>query len=79
MDFGTIFFDKKSKEQARELTDKLYAVCEGKTLQVVLSALDAVKTAVQLTSKVMTREEVNECYGKTEDNLAGKADQEPAR
>ena len=65
---GIFFPDEESKEQARKLVDELYTVCEGKKLPVVLSALDTLKTAVQLTSKVMTREEVNEFNGKAGDN-----------
>lgn len=79
MNLKKITLEKEGEKQAQELVAKLYSVCAGEPLPVVLFALRDLKQIVQLSSKVLTREEVNEFYGKTEDDLAGKADQEPAR
>lgn len=67
MNLKKITLEKEGEKDVQELTKKLYAVCEGKSLPIVFIALSALKTIVQASSKVMTQEELSEFNGKTGD------------
>ena len=67
MNLKKINLQEEGEKAVQELTKKLYAVCEGEPLPLVLLALSALKTIVQASSKVMTQEELNEFNGKTGD------------
>ena len=68
MNLKKITLEKEGEKQAQELVAKLYSVCAGEPLPVVLFALRDLKQIVQLSSKVLTREEIKEFNEKIESN-----------
>lgn len=68
MNLKKITLEKEGEKQAQELVAKLYSVCAGESLPVVLFALRDLKQIVQLSSKVLTREEIKEFNEKIESN-----------
>ena len=68
MNLKKITLEKEGEKQAQELVAKLYSVCADEPLPVVLFALRDLKQIVQLSSKVLTREEIKEFNEKIESN-----------
>lgn len=60
MNLKKIQLSDADRQRVQELGNKLYNVCAGESLPVVLFALSAVKASVQACSKVMTQEDVDE-------------------
>ena len=77
MKLKQITLDQVAQQHAQELAGKLYEVCAGESLPIVLVSLATVKNAVQLASKVMTQEEGEELTKRMMDNEQARQSNNP--
>lgn len=56
-------FSEDNRKRTDELTEKIFEVCVGEPMPIVIAALREVKQMAPMISKLMTKEEIDRLAG----------------